>query len=72
MGIFRKKRKRRRKGWWKKAGMMDRILVLLGLFLLLFTVAMIVGPLSGMGLSLTRLLPLCLHCAAQKAASWAG
>lgn len=40
------KRKRRRKhplrSWWKKAGTMDRILLLLGIFLLVFIIAMIV------------------------------
>lgn len=39
-------RRRRRKGklrtWWRKAGMMDRILLLLGAFLLVFTVSMVI------------------------------
>lgn len=38
------KRKRRKKhplrSWWKKAGMMDRILLVLAIFLLVFIIAM--------------------------------
>ena len=37
-----KKKRRRKKSWWQKAGVMDRILVVLGLFLLVFTITMII------------------------------
>lgn len=43
MSLFgAKKKRRRKKSWWKKAGVMDRILVFLGLFLLVFTITMII------------------------------
>lgn len=38
----KKRKKHPLKSWWKKAGMMDRILLVIGLFLLAFIVAMIV------------------------------
>lgn len=41
MSLRKKRKKRPLKSWWKKAGMMDRILLVLAIFLLAFVIAMI-------------------------------